>query len=61
MTASTRYTEARSLWKYTAEPGPSLRMLETDLSADIAIIGGGYSGLSAAHALQQRGIEPVVL
>jgi len=61
MTGSTRHTEARSLWKYTAEPGPSLRMLETDLSADVAIIGGGYSGLSAAHALQQRGIEPVVL
>jgi gamma-glutamylputrescine oxidase len=36
-------------------------MLETDLSADVVIIGGGYSGLSAAHALQQRGIEPVVL
>jgi gamma-glutamylputrescine oxidase len=36
-------------------------MLETDLSAEVVIVGGGYSGLSAAHALQQRGIEPVVL
>jgi glycine/D-amino acid oxidase-like deaminating enzyme len=36
-------------------------MLEKDLSADVAIVGGGYSGLSAAHALHRRGIEPVVL
>ena len=36
-------------------------MLETDRSADVVIVGGGYSGLSAAHALQRRGIEAVVL
>jgi len=56
-----RYADARSLWKSTAEPGPALPALEADLSADVAIVGGGYSGLSAAHALQRRGIEPVVL
>ncbi|WP_330324548.1 flavin-containing monooxygenase [Streptomyces pseudovenezuelae] len=28
---------------------------------DVAVIGGGQSGLAAAHALRQRGIEPVVL
>lgn len=56
-----RYADAHSLWKSTAEPGPVLPTLEADLGAEVAIVGGGYSGLSAAHALQQRGIEPVVL
>jgi len=56
-----RCADARSLWKSTAEPGPALPALEADLSAEVVIVGGGYSGLSAAHALQQRGIEPVVL
>jgi gamma-glutamylputrescine oxidase len=61
VSVSTRYQDARSLWKHTAEPGPSLPMLESDLSADVAIVGGGYTGLSAAQALQRRGREPVVL
>ncbi|MFC6064108.1 flavin-containing monooxygenase [Streptomyces ochraceiscleroticus] len=28
---------------------------------DVAVIGGGQSGLAAAHALRQRGVAPVVL
>ncbi|WP_328828824.1 NAD(P)/FAD-dependent oxidoreductase [Streptomyces sp. NBC_00252] len=28
---------------------------------DVAVIGGGQSGLATAHALRRRGIEPVVL
>ncbi|WP_306279601.1 NAD(P)-binding protein [Streptomyces malaysiensis] len=28
---------------------------------DVAVIGGGQSGLATAHALRQRGIRPVVL
>ncbi len=53
--------EARSLWASTAVPATSLPRLETDMRADVVIVGGGYSGLSAAHALQQRGIHPIVL
>lgn len=61
MSGTKGFADARSLWKSTAEPGPALPMLETDLSAEVVIVGGGYSGLSAAHALQRRGIEAVVL
>jgi glycine/D-amino acid oxidase-like deaminating enzyme len=57
----TRHTQAHSLWRSTAQPGPLLQRLEADTTADVAIVGGGYSGLAAAHALQQRGIEAVVL
>lgn len=35
--------------------------LERDLSVEVAVIGAGYSGLSAAHALQKRGVQTVVL
>ncbi|MEU8349369.1 FAD-dependent oxidoreductase, partial [Streptomyces sp. NPDC048845] len=28
---------------------------------DVAVIGGGQSGLAAAHALLGQGLEPVVL
>ena len=50
-----------SLWSSTAEPAPSQSRLETDITAEVAIVGGGYSGLSAAHALHKRGIRSVVL
>nr|WP_241202281.1 MULTISPECIES: FAD-binding oxidoreductase [unclassified Caballeronia] len=35
--------------------------LDRDLSVEVAVIGAGYSGLSAAHALQKRGVQTVVL
>nr|WP_235210557.1 FAD-binding oxidoreductase [Caballeronia sordidicola] len=35
--------------------------LDRDISVEVAVIGAGYSGLSAAHALQQRGVQTVVL
>ena len=35
--------------------------LPGDLTADVAIIGGGFTGLSAALHLAQAGITPVVL
>ena len=50
-----------SLWTKTAEPAPSLPRLEGDKRADVVIVGGGYSGLSAAHALQQRGMQALIL
>jgi gamma-glutamylputrescine oxidase len=35
--------------------------LDRDLSVEVAVIGAGYSGLSAAHTLQKRGVHTVVL
>ncbi|HXG28920.1 MAG TPA: FAD-binding oxidoreductase [Nevskiales bacterium] len=61
MTEQFAHPAATSLWANTADPPPRLPRLCADLSADIAIVGGGYTGLSAAHALAQRGIRPVVL
>src|SRR5919202_1636466 len=61
MNGQLRVPEAHSLWASTAQSASPLPCLEADMRADVAIVGGGYSGLSAAHALQQRGIRPLVL
>jgi hypothetical protein len=36
------FTDARSLWQNTAEPGPAPQMLETDLSTEVVIVGGKH-------------------
>ena len=51
----------QSLWAATAGPGPSLDRLSGDLRAPVTIIGGGYTGLSAALHLGEVGREAVVL
>jgi len=43
-------------------PPPEYPSLEGDIEADVAIIGGGYTGLSAAyHLAKEHGIKAVVL
>jgi glycine/D-amino acid oxidase-like deaminating enzyme len=51
----------RSLWRETALPAPAPVMLSDAVNADIAIIGGGYTGLNAALRAIERGLHPVVL
>ena len=52
-----------SYWEATAPaPDPSLAPLSGEASCDVAIIGGGYTGLSAAlHLARDHGIEARVL
>jgi gamma-glutamylputrescine oxidase len=59
---------ASSLWIDMAGAEPSAEApvstgapLDRDLIVDVAVIGAGYSGLSAAYALQKRGVHAVVL
>jgi gamma-glutamylputrescine oxidase len=61
MKPSLKFPEETSLWSRTAELPLELPRLEGDLRAEVVIVGAGYSGLSAAHALQKRGIDAVVL
>ncbi|GAB1583999.1 NAD(P)/FAD-dependent oxidoreductase [Phyllobacterium phragmitis] len=53
--------DPQSLWRDTASPAPSPVTLSSTFKADIAIIGGGYTGLSAALRAIERGLHPVVL
>lgn len=48
---------APSLWAETAPPSPDLSRLSGDATADVAIVGGGFCGLSAALALAEAGVD----
>ena len=50
-----------SLWAATATPGRSFPALEGETRADVAIIGGGFTGLSAALHLAEGGNDVVLL
>src|SRR6202047_1019898 len=54
-------TAMRSLWSATAAPGPSLAPLTGDVRAQVAIIGAGYTGLTAALYLGCGGSDVVVV
>jgi len=50
-----------SLWRASADPGPELMPLQGDHEAQVVIVGGGFTGLSAALHLGKLGISVVVL
>jgi glycine/D-amino acid oxidase-like deaminating enzyme len=49
------------LWALTAPPPPDLSPLEGDTRAAVALVGGGYTGLSAALHLAEAGADVVLL
>ena len=60
--APARKPEPRSLWAATAEePAPPAPPLEGTVRTDVAIVGGGFTGLSAALHLAEAGVDALVL
>lgn len=51
----------RSLYRQTAPPAPQTDALDHDITAQVAIIGAGFTGLSAALHLAEAGIDAVVV
>ncbi|MDH3858505.1 MAG: FAD-binding oxidoreductase [Gammaproteobacteria bacterium] len=50
-----------SLWSEGAVSGPVIEPLTESLSADVLVVGGGYTGLSSALHLAEKGISVVLL
>ncbi len=46
--------ENRSMWAATCDPGPALPPLVGDRTADVVIVGAGFTGLSTAVELARR-------
>jgi sarcosine oxidase len=51
----------QSLWAHTAAPAPVTDRLHDSTSAEVAVIGGGYTGLASALRLAEGGANVVVL
>ncbi len=58
---STALMRAGSLWRATASPAPDLPCLDGDLGCDVAVVGGGFTGLSTALHLAERGVSVALL
>jgi glycine/D-amino acid oxidase-like deaminating enzyme len=56
-----QFLSPQGLWDQTKSASPSVPAMTTDLSCEVAIIGGGFCGLSAALHLAEAGTDAVVL
>lgn len=52
---------ASSFWAASSQPPLDFPRLERDISTEVAIIGAGFTGLSAAHHLRQAGFGTAVV
>ena len=52
---------SHGLWERSAPPAPETGPLVGDAEADVAVVGGGYTGLSAALHLAEAGASVVLL
>ena len=55
------YAEGRGLWEVSAPPAPETAALGQDTATEVAVVGAGFTGLSAALHLAELGIPTVVL
>ena len=52
---------SHGLWEHSAPPAPPTSRLSDNLKADVAVVGAGFTGLSAALHLAEAGASVVVL
>jgi len=61
MASRPKDSEISPLWKLGAPPARRFEPLDGEIEADVAIVGAGIAGLSAAYHLARLDIRPVVL
>jgi len=61
MTATTATEQAASWYAATANPTPARPALEGELDCDVCVVGAGFTAISAALHLAERGFSVVVL
>ncbi|MEJ2640573.1 MAG: FAD-binding oxidoreductase [Desulfosarcinaceae bacterium] len=52
---------SHGLWAHTAPPAPKLSAMAGEHHTDVAVVGGGYTGLSAALHLAEAGTDVILL
>lgn len=52
---------SHGLWEMTAPPAPRTGAVERQIRAEVAIIGAGYTGLSTALHLAERGVDVALI
>ena len=52
---------SHGLWEITSPPAPPTSPLKGEVRADVAVVGCGYAGLSAALRLAEAGAKVVAL
>ena len=58
---SDKHSEAISLWDFSTTESPIHSPMQGDLQTEVAIVGGGFTGLSTALHLAEKGIPCEVL
>ncbi|WP_022729361.1 NAD(P)/FAD-dependent oxidoreductase [Fodinicurvata sediminis] len=58
---SERPVLANSTWTATSNPTPDTPPLSEDLQCDVTVVGGGFTGLSTAIHLAEKGVSVTVL
>ncbi len=61
MTTRPPFDDIKSLWQATAGPRPQFSNSPGSGQFDVAIIGGGYTGLSTARYLARKGLSSIIL
>jgi glycine/D-amino acid oxidase-like deaminating enzyme len=56
----TKHPHTQSYYAQTAHPAPERAVLFGDIDADVAIVGGGFTGVASALSLAERGFSVVL-